>query len=345
MLDSRGLWPALLLGLGATVRTKLISSRAGGLNLEAMATPVAQEGGDTIFQIDRHVEDVVQQKISTWPEACLPLELVMEGLGETGTRRVGPARGDLKYRLIIDPIDGTRNIMYDKRSAWFLAAVCPVRRTDGRAATLADALAAVMVELPPSKQLLADIFAAERGGALSAMRVNLESRQELPLEVKPSQAMTLRNGFGQVSNFFPGTKVLAATLMERIVKSTLGAVEPGTASVFEDQYITTGGQMVELMLGRDRFCCDLRPLFYAALRGGGPVTAPGLECHPYDVAGALVAAAAGVILTDGFGRPLDAPLDVHTGVHWCGYANVELQRQISPVISQWLGEHGVLPSA
>ena len=131
--------------------------------------------------------------------------------------------------------------------------------------------------------------------------------------------------------------------MERIVERTLGAVEAGTAAVFEDQYITTGGQMVELMLGRDRFCCDLRPLFYAVLRGSGYTAAQGLECHPYDVAGALVAATAGVILTDGFGRPLDAPLDVHTGVHWCGYANAELYRQIAPVIRVWLAEHGVRP--
>ncbi len=343
MADSRGLWPALLLGLGEAVRTQLLSVRAGAMNLEAMAIPVAQEGGDTIFQIDRHVEDIVQEKIFTWPSVCFPLELVMEGLGQTGTRRIGPVHGDLKYRLIIDPIDGTRNIMYDKRSAWFLAAVCPVRRMDGRAATLADALAAVMVELPPSKQLLADMFAAERDGSLSAVRVNLESNKAVPLKVQPSRAATLRNGFGQVSNFFPGTKIFVSTLMERIVRSTLGAIEPGAASVFEDQYIATGGQMVELMLGRDRFCCDLRPLFYAALRGSGQTGAYGLECHPYDVAGALVAARAGVILTDGFGDPLDAPLDVHTGVHWCGYANAELQRQIAPVISQWLGEHGVLP--
>ena len=345
MADSTGLWPALLLELGAAVRAKLFSVRAGGLDLELMARPVAQEGGDTIFQIDRHVEDVVEQKISSWPAACLPLEVVMEGWGETGTRRIGPAQEDLKYRLIIDPIDGTRNIMYDKRSAWFLAAVCRAWRMDGRAATLADALAAVMVELPPSKQWMADMFAAQRDGALAAVRVNLENNQAVPLEVKPSQAGTLRNGFGQVSNFFPGTKILAASLMERIVERTLGAVEPGMASVFEDQYITTGGQMVELMLGRDRFCCDLRPLFYAALRGHGQAGAHGLECHPYDVAGALVAAKAGVIITDGFGRALDAPLDVHTGVHWCGYANAELQRHIAPVINEWLAERGVRPSS
>jgi hypothetical protein len=52
--------------------------------------------------------------------------------------------------------------------------------------------------------------------------------------------------------------------------------------------------MVELMLGHDRFYCDLRPLFYDVLakQSGGAIR--GLACHPYDVAGALVARQADV---------------------------------------------------
>jgi hypothetical protein len=30
-------------------------------------------------------------------------------------------------------------------------------------------------------------------------------------------------------------------------------------------------------------------------------------------------------------------------VHWCGYANEALRRQIQPVINEWLAEHGVQP--
>jgi hypothetical protein len=48
-----------------------------------------------------------------------------------------------------------------------------------------------------------------------------------------------------------------------------------------------------------------------------------------------------VILTDGFGRPLEVPLDVHHPVHWCGYANRALMDQIQPIILRWLEEHGV----
>jgi hypothetical protein len=66
-----------------------------------------------------------------------------------------------------------------------------------------------------------------------------------------------------------------------------------------------------------------------------------VECHPYDVAGALVARQAGVVITDGFGRPLHCPLDVHTGVHWCGFGNEALAAMIQPIISAWLADHGV----
>lgn len=99
--------------------------------------------------------------------------------------------------------------------------------------------------------------------------------------------------------------------------------------------------MAELMLGHDRFCCDLRPLFYQILENSTGRTVRGLECHPYDVAGALVAREAGVILTNGVGQPLDCLLNVDQGVHWCGYANEAIQRKIEPVIMNWLGEHGI----
>jgi hypothetical protein len=99
--------------------------------------------------------------------------------------------------------------------------------------------------------------------------------------------------------------------------------------------------MVELLLGHDRFCCDLRPLFYDIIHARTGQQVRGVECHPYDLAGLLVAQQAGVELTDGFGRPLTGPLDVHTGMHWCGYANQALRDLIQPVVVAWLSEKGV----
>ena len=346
-------WAQRLAALGLAVRDAVTGAQQRG---DELAAPVAQEGGDTIFAVDRHVEPVIERVIAQWPDACKPLTVVAEGLGEDGRQRFEPAQrtatnGESGFRVLIDPIDGTRNIMYDKRSAWFIAAVCA---DAGESTRLSSALASTMVELPASKAAYGDVFGATHDDAPWGRRVPIDGdaandgdraaaliEQGQPLTLRPSAAPTLRNGFGQVSNFFPGTKVLASELMERIVEATLGEVEPGSAAVFDDQYITTAGQMVELMLGHDRFCCDLRPLFYDVLSKRRGQTVRGLECHPYDLAGALVAQRAGVVLTDGWGRALDAPLDVHSPAHWCGYANEQLKQQIEPIIQQWFREKGV----
>jgi len=330
-------WLKELEKLGLEIRSRLNAARSNG---QDMASPVATQGGDTIFAIDRHVEPAIEAAAESWANQGLHVTVIAEGMGDDGIRAFGDENASHHWRVLIDPIDGTRNIMYDKRSAWFLAAVMPDRGTRTR---LSDSIASIMLELPTSKHASADAFSAVRTNGCVGKRVGLIDRITRPLSIEPSRAATLEGGFGQVSNFFPGTKQLAAELMERIVERTLGNVAPGTAAVFEDQYISTGGQLVELMLGRDRFCCDLRPLFYQILEKQTGSAVRGLECHPYDMAGWLVARQAGVELTDGWGQELDIPLDVHSGVHWCGYANKALRQAIEPVITQWLEEKGVRP--
>ena len=105
------------------------------------------------------------------------------------------------------------------------------------------------------------------------------------------------------------------------------------ATVFDDQYISTGGQFYELIVGHDRFIADLRPLFYRIQ--GQP---EGLCCHPYDCATWLIAEEAGVVLTDGLGGPLDGPLDVTTGLSWAGYANESLRQGIEPLLLRFFHE-------
>jgi hypothetical protein len=332
-------WRDALRDLGLDVRLKL--REIGSTASDELAEPVAIEGGDTIYWIDRCVEPVIEQVVQGWPEEWKPLMLVVEGMGPDGICRFGPEDQSAKYRVIVDPIDGTRGLMYDKRSAWFLAAVALDR---GEQTALSDCFAAAMVELPTSKQAWFDSFVAVRHQGVLGQRHHVADGRHQAIKVRPSQATTLKDGFAQVSNFFPGTKELASQLMERIIAATVGSVQPGTGDVFDDQYISSGGQMVELMLGHDRFCGDLRPLFHQIIQRRTGSCIRGLECHPYDMAGALVASEAGLILTDGFGRPLDCPLNVHHGVHWCGYANTDIRDLVQPVVQEWLAEQGIQPA-
>ena len=321
---------ALLAELGEAVQRHLVQTR----DIQTDSQAVGFEGGDTIFAIDRKVEPIIAGLMEAWPESLKPIVLIAEGFGRDGRHLFGDPDHSPRYRLLIDPIDGTRNLMYDKRAAWFLASIAPDR---GEQTSLSDSVASVMIELPTSKQLYADTFICEKGTSVLARRKRIDTGIETVFFPQPSQETTLLNGFAQVANFFPGTKELASQLMERIAEATLGVVKPGQASIFDDQYISTGGQLVELLVGHDRFCCDLRPLFYDILTHKTSVSIErGLECHPYDMAGMLVAQQVGVILTDGWGKNLDAPFDVSTGIHWCGYANSQLRAQIEPVIHEWL---------
>lgn len=337
MNQSANDWAERLVELGLVVQRQVHQQVCTAASLELLAASMGERAGDRIYAIDRSAEELVLAGISQWPRDCFPLLLIAEGLGEHGRYFFeSPQRAEecplarrptSKYRLIIDPIDGTRMLMSDKRSAWFLAAVA---KDCGEETSLAHTFASAMIELPPSKQTLADCFWATRGTGAQGFQVDLHSSvgttQRRAIVVRPSQNSTLRDGFVSVVSFFPGTKMLAAELTERI--ALLDQPAGFAPNIFEDQYLSTGGQLVQLMTGRDRCVVDLRPLWNQSRRGSGPV----MTAHPYDLAGLLVAQEAGVLVTDGFGRTLDVPLDVTTAVHWCGYANEAIRLLIEPIV-------------
>ena len=148
-----------------------------------------------------------------------------------------------------------------------------------------------------------------------------------PLARRPTSTTALPPS----ANFFPGTKELASELMEHLARHLIGPADVTRATVFDDQYISTGGQFYELIVGHDRFNADLRPAFYKMQR-----QPEGLCCHPYDCATLLIAEEAGAIITDEHGRPLDGPLDTTTGLSWVGYANPALRRRIEPLVQAYL---------
>ena len=175
-----------------------------------------------------------------------------------------------------------------------------------------------MTEMPTAKQGAADQLSATRGGGLRAERCELAGGMTATLQVRPSAATDLEHGFSGLAKFFlPGKAALAA--LEAELFHRLGA-----RHVFDDQYLSTGGQLHELITGRDRFVADLRPL----------VTEDGLACHPYDVCTAFLLEEVGGVVTDPWGNPLDVPLDNVSPVAWVGYANEGLARRIGPVLAE-----------
>src|ERR687886_889397 len=260
--------------------------------LESLARIEREEEGDTIYAVDRVSEELLVEFFEREVAGSTPLVLIGEGLpgGEVVLPR-GALEADAVFRVIVDPIDGTRGLMYQKRSGWVLTGVA---RNRGAETCLADIELALQTELPLVKQHLSDVAWALKGEGARAERFNRLTGERAPLSLRPSQAQTIAHGYAQVARFFPGAREELAAIDEEIVLGALGAVQPGKAHCFEDQYASSAGQLYELMTGHDRFVADLRPLMERALRRRD--LALGICSHPYDLCTELLAREAGIIV-------------------------------------------------
>jgi fructose-1,6-bisphosphatase/inositol monophosphatase family enzyme len=296
--------------------------------LEAMSAIAREEEGDTIYAVDCVSEELLIDFFAREIAPHAPLVLIAEGLpkGQVVLPK-GATEQDAVWRIIVDPIDGTRGLMYQKRSAWILTGVAPNR---GPETCLGDIVLAVQTEIPLLKQHLCDVAWATKGGGANAIRFNRLTGETAPLTLRPSPSPTIAHGYAQISRFFPGIREELAALDEEIVMGALGPVNPSKAHCFEDQYASTGGQLYELMCGHDRFTADLRPLLSGVWRKRG--LGMGICCHPYDLCTELIAREAGVIVTGGDGGLVRARLSIEPDVAWAGYANAQIQAQIEPLL-------------
>jgi len=293
--------------------------------------------GDTIYAVDRVSEELLVELFEREVASLAPVVLVAEGIegGELVLPR-GTAESDAVWRIVVDPIDGTRGLMYQKRSAWVLTGVAENR---GAETNLQEIVLAVQTEIPLVKQYLSDTLWAVRGEGAQAERFNRLSNQRQALALRPSRATSIRHGFAMIARFFPGARDELAAIDEEIVRGALGPVEPGKAHCFEDQYLSSGGQLYELMMGHDRFVADLRPLIETLLNRRG--LSLGICCHPYDMCTELIAREAGVVVTDERGGQLRAPLRIEPDIAWAGYANDEIRREIEPLLHDALKRRGL----
>ncbi len=98
---------------------------------------VAHAGsGDVIYAIDRISETALIEWFDREIATREPIVLIGEGLPEGKiVLPNGTKESAARWRIIVDPIDGTRGLMYQKRPAWILTGVAPNR---GETTSLAD---------------------------------------------------------------------------------------------------------------------------------------------------------------------------------------------------------------
>lgn len=319
------------------IREKVVEACENS-SLNQLSEIVADDEGDTIFAIDRVSEELLIEFFEKEIASKTPIVLIAEGL-ETGQIILprDAKEEDCVWRIIVDPIDGTRGLMYQKRPAWILTGVAPNK---GENTNLSDIEFAIQTEIPLVKQHLSDVLWAFKGDRGNAERYNRLTKTSHNLNLKPSKANSIEQGFSQISRFFPGVRDVLAEIDEEIVSETLGLPKLGKAQCFEDQYISTGGQLYELISGHDRFCADLRPLMQPIMDSRGLDLS--ICCHPYDLCTELIAREFGIELTNQFGERLINSLSIETNVAWIGYANKQIRRQIEPVLQNALRKRRLL---
>ena len=333
--DARQLLPSIL-ELHDRIRSSVLDACEQQRH-DAMAAVAHDDAGDTIYAVDKVSETTLIEGLAEIAREE-PLVLVAEGLPPEGmVLPHGANERDCRWRLLVDPIDGTRGLMYQKRPAWILTGVAPNR---GAATRLRDIVLAVQTEIPLVKQHLCDQLWAERGKGCEARRVNRLTGESAPLVLRPSRADSIAHGFASVSRFFPGARDVLAAIDDEIAMAVGGPSAAGKALCFEDQYISTGGQLYELMAGHDRFIADVRPLLDGILADRG-MPRP-LCCHPYDLCTVLIAEELGLFISDAEGTAIDAPLDLETDVAWIGYANERLRGRVEPALHIALKRQGML---
>ena len=305
---------------------------------DTLSAVAFHSAADTIYEIDRSVETILLPALQKELQPLVSFTLICEGVNDEQPLSfpLDIPIDDCELRIIIDPIDGTRPIMYNKRSAWVLMGVAPNR---GAATTLADIELAVQIELPTTRAAVADTLWAIRGQGAFGETTDLKTGERVPFRPQPSGAPSIRGGFAMLTSFFPIGKELLARIEEDLAQELFGDLSTNKTALFNDQYLSTGGQLYELMMGHDRMIADVRSLLYEKCQREGKPT--GHSCHPYDICTALIAEEAGVNVTDGHGQQLTAPLTTTDDVSWIGYANPTIRDEVEPVLQALLQKYGL----
>lgn len=276
------------------------------------AQPMGQGAGDVSYAVDLACEAALDGWFEA--EACQhPLSLLTE---HHGWRHRGPdgAGGTQELpgfdhggpRVVCDPVDGTRHLLADHRSAWVLAAACGAGKGTPRLAEVRDARA---LELPPTWGGAARCLGAARGQGAWIQRASTRE----PLQADGDDR--LDHGFFTFFAFTAEERVPVAELGRKVVRAWVEELGADAQAIWQDDYVSSGGLLLQAALGSQRLVVDPRGLL-GELRGG-PTSA-----HGYDLAApVLILREAGGSVTDASGRDLDLDLDAHSPIAWVAWCN------------------------
>jgi hypothetical protein len=294
--------------------------------------------GDTTFGLDEEPERIVAR----WAES-LALETPLSVLTEDrGWRHLGPSPGGWSElpsfdhsgpRFAIDPVDGTRNLMFDIRSAWASIAMAPPGPHTPR---LSDVCLGYLRELPDSRAGEARLLIGRpRRKQCTLERLILSDEPEaLVLQTEDLTADSeakVSGGFFPFFRYHPDTREELA----RIEASFFARLEENEGAnlreIYDDQYISNAGQLVLLAQSKYRMIADLRA-WVAAKR-----ERPSVTSKPYDVAAAIpIARAAGAVVTSATGDELDFELDATSPVSFVGWVNPQTEARLAAHLSKCL---------
>jgi fructose-1,6-bisphosphatase/inositol monophosphatase family enzyme len=327
-----GPWPDRLERLAGVLREAArgaMRRAIDGGRLDEVDRPVGQGAGDLTYGLDLVTENALDRWFDKTARES-PLSLFSE---DAGWRHRGPSAGGKSRslpgfdhggpRVVIDPVDGTRNMMADLRSAWTVIALCGPGEDVPR---MSEATFGLVAELPDSRAERYRILTAERGcGAHLQERFIADGSLYREHVCQVDGDDRVDHGYFSFFRYTPAMRPLLARIEAEFFERLARSEGADLRNCFDDQYISNGGQLVLLILGTYRMIADLR----ARLAPNFDV--PCTTSKPYDCAGAIVIAReAGCILTDAEGAALDFPLDATTPVHFVGYANRATASRLAP---------------
>ncbi|GJM21826.1 MAG: hypothetical protein DHS20C15_17410 [Planctomycetota bacterium] len=313
--DIRALHEAIRAAVSALLNE---AARAG--RPELANAPTQWGAGDLGYRLDE-VAEAALDDFGTRVGARHPLVLVAEG---PGVRRYGASASGPPLRAIIDPVDGTRSLMHELRSAWALTGVAPDRGADTH---LSDLEVCVQTELPVSTagryRVLSWQLDDPAQHALHDVSTGAALQQG---ELRVSPELPLDNGYLCFTRYLPVERSLVAALEHDVLDALIAAHDLSPRLLYDDNYLCSAGQLFLVSTGRYRLLADLRG-WLRATRG-----LPNFTAKPYDLACLPIYRAAGVPVLDAQAQPLDAPLDTETPLDVLAFGNERLREVFEPLV-------------